>query len=149
MKPLAARFSRVAIEEHARASLRGLLSYYFTNGIAVAIGYLLISATVGLLLGSFAGAAAAVITLGLAQCLAAPASMICILTLASAQKLGREKTASVYRGLERMGQVAGPVVFGLAISVMTSASALLLMGGVICALSLVFHLLWRLGKAKS
>ena len=37
MKPLAARFSRVAIEEHARASLRGLLSYYFTNGIAVAI----------------------------------------------------------------------------------------------------------------
>lgn len=60
MKPLAARFSRVAIEEHARASLRGLLSYYFTNGIAVAIGYLLISATVGLLLGSFAGAAAAV-----------------------------------------------------------------------------------------
>lgn len=95
-----------------------------------------------------AGAAAAVITLGLAQCLAAPASMICILTLASAQKLGREKTASVYRGLERMGQVAGPVVFGLAISVMTSASALLLMGSVICVLALLFHLLWRVKTAK-
>lgn len=96
-----------------------------------------------------AGAAAAVITLGLAQCLAAPASMICVLTLATAQKLGREKTASVYRGLERMGQVAGPVVFGLAISIMTSASALLLMGSIICLMSLLFHLLWRTGKPKS
>ena len=96
-----------------------------------------------------AGAAAAVITLGLAQCLAAPASMICVLTLASAQRLGREKTASVYRGLERMGQVAGPVVFGLAISVMSSATALLLMGSVICGLALLFHLLWRINKAKS
>ena len=98
---------------------------------------------------SLAGAAAAVIVLGLAQCLAAPASMICILTLATAQKLGREKTASVYRGLERMGQVAGPVIFGLAISFMTSASALLLMGGIICGLALLFHLLWRASKTKS
>ena len=96
-----------------------------------------------------AGAAAAVVTLGLAQCLAAPASMICILTLASAQRLGREKTASVYRGLERMGQVAGPVVFALAISAMTAANALLLMGSVICALSLLFHLLWRVKTTKS
>lgn len=98
---------------------------------------------------SLTGAAAAVITLGLAQCLAAPASMICVLTLATAQRLGREKTASVYRGLERMGQVAGPVVFGLAISAMTSANALLLMGSVICGLALLFHLLWRISKAKS
>ena len=98
---------------------------------------------------SLAGAAAAVIVLGLAQCLAAPASMICILTLTTAQKLGREKTASVYRGLERMGQVAGPVIFGLAISFMTSATALLLMGGIICGLALLFHLLWRASKTKS
>lgn len=90
------------------------------------------------------GAAAAVISLGLAQCLAAPASMICVLTLASAQTLGREKTASIYRGLERMGQVAGPVVFGIAVTVMAPASALLLMGGIVCALSLLFHLMWRL-----
>ena len=74
--------------------------------------------------------------------------MICILTLATAQRLGREKTASVYRGLERMGQVAGPVIFGLAVSFMTSANALLLMGSVICALALLFHLLWRISKAK-
>ena len=98
---------------------------------------------------SLTGAAAAVITLGLAQCLAAPASMIGILTLATAQRLGREKTASVYRGLERMGQVAGPVIFGLAVSFMTSANALLLMGSVVCALALLFHLLWRISKAKN
>ena len=93
---------------------------------------------------NMAGAAAAVISLGLAQCLAAPASMICVLTLVSAQTLGREKTASVYRGMERMGQVAGPVVFGIAVTVMASASALLLMGGIVCVLSLLFHLMWRL-----
>ena len=93
---------------------------------------------------NMAGAAVAVISLGLAQCLAAPASMICVLTLASAQTLGREKTASIYRGLERMGQVAGPVVFGIAVTVMAPASALLLMGGIVCALSLLFHLMWRL-----
>ena len=98
---------------------------------------------------SLTGAAAAVITLGLAQCLAAPASMICVLTLASAQRLGREKTASVYRGLERMGQVAGPVVFGLAIGVMAPSSALMLMGSIVCVLALLFHLLWRMVKAKS
>lgn len=92
---------------------------------------------------NMAGAAAAVIALGLAQCLAAPATMICIVALASAQTLGREKTASIYRGLERMGQVAGPVVFGIAVTVMAPASALQLMGGIICALSLLFHLLWR------
>ena len=93
---------------------------------------------------NMAGAAAAVISLGLAQCLAAPASMICVLTLASAQTLGREKTASIYRGLERMGQVAGPVVFGIAVTVMAPASALLIMGSIVCALSLLFHLMWRL-----
>ena len=98
---------------------------------------------------NMAGAAAAVISLGLAQCLAAPASMICILTLASAQTLGREKTASIYRGLERMGQVAGPVVFGIAVTVMAPASALLLMGGIVCALSLLFHLMWRLRTPAS
>ena len=96
-----------------------------------------------------AGAAAAVITLGLAQCLAAPASMICILTLTSAQALGREKTASIYRGLERMGQVAGPVVFGIAVTVMAPANALLLMGGIICVLALLFHLLWRIKTPAS
>lgn len=95
------------------------------------------------------GAAAAVITLGLAQCLAAPATMICVVTLATAQRLGREKTASVYRGLERMGQVAGPVVFGLAISVMTASHALTIMGSIVCGLALLFHLVWQAGKIKS
>ena len=93
-----------------------------------------------------AGAVAAVITLGLAQCLAAPASMICVLTLASAQKLGRGKTASVYRGLERLGQVAGPMIFGIGISVLNPEHALLLMGCIVCAFALLFHFLWRISK---
>ena len=48
-----------------------------------------------------------------------------------------------------MGQVAGPVVFGFAISIMTSATALLIMGSVICVLALLFHLLWRIKKNQS
>ena len=91
-----------------------------------------------------AGAAASVITLGLAQCLIAPASMLCVLSLASAQKLGREKTASIYRGLERLGQVAGPVLFGIAIAAMPPMYALLLMGGVICCMAALFQILWRI-----
>ncbi|QNP49392.1 FUSC family protein [Diaphorobacter aerolatus] len=55
----AARGTRVAIQQHAKAALRGLLNYYMTNGYAVALGYLLISAGVGLVLGTSAGAAAA------------------------------------------------------------------------------------------
>ena len=95
-----------------------------------------------------AGAAASVIALGLAQCLIAPASMLCVLSLASAQKLGREKTASIYRGLERVGQVAGPVLFGLAIVAMPPAHALLLMGGVICGLAVLFQILWRVNAPE-
>ena len=94
-------------------------------------------------LGLF-GTAAAVVALGLAQCIAAPASMLCVLTLASAQKLGREKSASIYRGLERIGQVAGPVVFGSAVLVLSPAQALMLMGSAILVLAVLFQLLWRL-----
>ncbi|MBF5006233.1 FUSC family protein [Diaphorobacter caeni] len=59
MRLPAARIPRVAFEAHARAMARVLLSYYMTNGYAVALGYLLISAGVGLALGTAAGAAAA------------------------------------------------------------------------------------------
>ena len=59
MRLPAARIPRVAFEAHARAMARVLLSYYMTNGYAVALGYLLISAGAGILLGTEAGAAAA------------------------------------------------------------------------------------------
>lgn len=89
------------------------------------------------------GSAMAVVALGLAQCIAAPASMLCILTLASARSLGREKTASIYRGLERVGQVVGPVAFGTAVAVMDPTWALLLIGAAICAMAVLYQLLWR------
>lgn len=47
------------MQQRALAALRVLLSYYMTNGYVVALGYLLISAGVGLVLGTSAGAAAA------------------------------------------------------------------------------------------
>ncbi len=47
-------------EQHKRAALRIALSYYVSNGMSAALGLLLISGTVHLLLGSFAAAAASV-----------------------------------------------------------------------------------------
>lgn len=90
-----------------------------------------------------AGTAAAVVALGLSQCIAAPASMLCVLALRPAHTLGREKTASIYRALERLGQVAGPVLFGMATVVMGTTQVLLVVGGAVCALALLFRAAWR------
>ena len=45
---------------------------------------------------------------------------------------------------ERIDHIFHKQLFGIAITVMAPASALLLMGGIVCALSLLFHLMWRL-----
>ncbi|HEU6436339.1 MAG TPA: MFS transporter [Nitratidesulfovibrio sp.] len=95
------------------------------------------------------GTSAAVVALGLSQCIAAPASMLCVLALHSARTLGKEKTASIYRALERLGQVAGPVLFGAATVVMDTAQMLLIMGGTVCTLALIFQAVWRLSTPRS
>ena len=87
--------------------------------------------------------------IGVAQCLAAPATMMCVLSLSSSQKLGREKTASVYRTLERLGQVIGPVLFGMALVHFSVTWTLVAAGTVICILALCFPLLWRIGRDRS
>lgn len=105
-----------------------------------------------LLLGTGKGvfmAAFAVVALGLAQCIAAPATMLCVLALTSAQRLGKEKTASIYRSMERIGQVAGPMLFGGAIVALGSQQALTLMGAGICIAALVFMAAWRFSSPKS
>jgi len=87
---------------------------------------------------------AAVISLGVSQCIIAPASMLCLLTLPSARALGREKSASIYRALERLGQVAGPLAFGAAVVAAGTTRTLLLIGGLACGLAMLFHVVWRL-----
>ena len=107
---------------------------------------------VALLLGTGKGvfmAAFAVVALGLAQCIAAPATMLCVLALTSAQRLGKEKTASIYRSMERIGQVAGPMLFGGAIVALGSQQALTLMGAGICIAALVFMAAWRFSSPKN
>ncbi|SBV93033.1 Major Facilitator Superfamily protein [uncultured Alphaproteobacteria bacterium] len=91
---------------------------------------------------------AAVVFLGLAQCIVAPASMLCLLTLPSAQALGRERSAAIYRGLERLGQVAGPVVIGMAVVAVGATRTLLLVGGAVCGAAMLFHALWRLRSPR-
>lgn len=95
------------------------------------------------------GTAAAVVALGLAQCIAAPVTMLCILALNSAKALGRGKTASIYRALERIGQVIGPVLFGAATIAMEPRQVLLLMGSIVCALAVLFWVTWRISNSRS
>lgn len=91
----------------------------------------------------------AVIIIGLAQCLAAPSTMLCVVALPSAQRLGRGKTAGIYRTLERVGQVLGPLLFGVAL-VHFGVSALLIsvgLGG--CVLAVAFICVWRINSPST
>ncbi len=89
-----------------------------------------------------------VLLIGVAQCLAAPATMLCVTALGSARRLGREKAASFYRTLERMGQVLGPILFGVALVRMGAANTLLAAGAGVCLLAVLFMLVWRVSSRK-
>lgn len=113
-------------------------------GLLSGVSLLLAASATGL-----AGTSAAVVALGLSQCIAAPASMLCVLALHSARTLGKEKTASLYRALERLGQVAGPVLFGAATVAMDTDQVLLVVGGTVCTLALAFQAVWRFSTPRS
>lgn len=87
--------------------------------------------------------ALAVIVIGVAQCLAAPSTMLCVVALPSAQRLGRGRTAGIYRTLERVGQVLGPILFGAALVRFGVSSILITVGLGSCALAVAFICVWR------
>ncbi|WP_174410168.1 MFS transporter [Desulfovibrio psychrotolerans] len=89
-----------------------------------------------------------VLLIGVAQCLAAPATILCVTSLGSARRLGREKAASFYRTLERMGQVLGPILFGVALVRMGAAHTLLAVGAGVCLLAILFMVVWRISSRK-
>ena len=91
---------------------------------------------------------AAVAVIGIAQCLAAPSTMLCVISLASAKRLGRGKTASMYRTLERLGQVAGPILFGMALVRFSASQTLAVSGVAVCVLALLFLVFWRLSGRR-
>lgn len=105
---------------------------------------------VALLVAAFSStliaAGISVVVIGVAQCLAAPATMMCVISLASAQKLGRSKTASMYRTVERVGQVLGPILFGMALVSVSATQTLIVAGAIVCALALVFPVFWRISR---
>lgn len=96
---------------------------------------------------AWAGVSVAVI--GVAQCLAAPATMMCVISLESSRKLGRGKTASLYRTMERVGQVLGPVLFGMALMRFSVTQTLLAAGITVCVLALGFLVFWRIGADRA
>ncbi len=121
-------------DKSAFAALTGLLSG----------GSLVVAA----LFTSVLGAGAAVGIIGVAQCLAAPATMLCVIGLQSARRQGRAKTASVYRSLERIGQVLGPILVGVVLAALGVKTALLAMGAVVCGLAVLFLVVWKLSTRK-
>ena len=94
-------------------------------------------------------AGVAVVVIGIAQCLAAPSTMLCVIGLASARRLGRGKTASIYRTLERVGQVLGPILFGMALVRFSVSQTLVAAGAAVCALALLFLVFWRVSSSRS
>lgn len=122
--PLLGRYLDRSDNKYLFAMLTGLLS-----GCA-----LLIAASSSTL----AVASLSVVVIGVAQCLAAPSTMLCVISLGSAQRLGREKTASIYRSLERLGQVCGPILFGTALVRFSPSLTLTVAGLAVCALALMY-----------
>jgi predicted MFS family arabinose efflux permease len=72
-----------------------------------------------------------------------------VIGLASAQRLGRGKTASIYRTLERVGQVLGPILFGMALVRFSVSQTLIAAGSAVCALALLFLVFWRVNSSRS
>jgi predicted MFS family arabinose efflux permease len=97
---------------------------------------------------SLAVAGVAVVVIGIAQCMAAPATMVCVVGLASAQRLGRGRTASIYRTMERVGQVLGPILFGMALVRFSVFQTLVVAGTAVCALALLFWFFWRVSTPR-
>lgn len=97
---------------------------------------------------SLAVAGVAVVVIGIAQCMAAPATMLCVVGLASAQRLGRGKTAGIYRTMERVGQVLGPILFGMALVRFSVSQTLVAAGAAVCALALLFLFFWRVSSPR-
>jgi predicted MFS family arabinose efflux permease len=91
----------------------------------------------------------AVVLIGIAQCLAAPSTMLCVIGLGSAQRLGPGKTASIYRTLERVGQVLGPILFGLAMVRFGMPQTLAVAGAGAGALAILFFGVWRFRRPKA
>jgi predicted MFS family arabinose efflux permease len=90
----------------------------------------------------------AVVVIGIAQCMAAPATMLCVVGLASAQRLGRGKTASIYRTMERVGQVLGPILFGMALVRFSVSQTLFAAGAAVCVLAILFLFFWRVSSPR-
>ncbi|MDR1857776.1 MAG: MFS transporter [Desulfovibrio sp.] len=88
--------------------------------------------------------AIAVITMGIGQCFFKPASMTCMLMIATSTNLTKERMAPLYKSVERIGKIVGPTVFGVGVTVIAADHALQIYGFIICIFALLFYILWRM-----
>lgn len=95
--------------------------------------------------GGLGVAMIAVVLLGLGNAVAASAQGAYALQLPSALVMGRSRTMSLYNVLERVGQVLGPVSFGVVLALWGRETGLMLMAAGIAASSAVFFILSSVG----
>jgi predicted MFS family arabinose efflux permease len=98
---------------------------------------------------SFWGYAASVLLTGVAQCIVASSLLVYVLSLPKARELGPDRAASVFRLVERGGQVLGPVFFAAMAATAGLDHNLLLTGAAFSGAALLFALSARAAKAGS
>lgn len=84
------------------------------------------------------GFATSVLFTGIAQCILASCLLVYILALPAVQALGSEHAASVFRFMERAGQVVGPILFAGLLSTIDFNMSLLVVGAIIASAAAVF-----------
>ncbi|MBU1249246.1 MAG: MFS transporter, partial [Proteobacteria bacterium] len=87
---------------------------------------------------TFWGYAASVLCTGIAQCIVASSLLVYVLTLPSVKELGTDKAASMFRLIERGGQVLGPVVFAAMAAAASLGGNLLMTGSAFVLMGLLF-----------
>lgn len=84
---------------------------FFYTAIAVILsGAALLVATA---YPTLTGFSVSIVITGIAQCIAGSSVLLYVLALPALQKKNKEKMASLFRLLERSGQIAGPLLFGV------------------------------------
>jgi len=96
---------------------------------------------------TFTGALLAILVLGLSDAVGLVAQNNYFLSLPSSEKLGHGKSLSFYSAMKKIGQLAGPAAFGLAISFGTVAGIGAIAGGYFTS-TLGFGIFSRVGLPK-
>ncbi len=107
--------------------------YIVLSGLFGGVGLLIFYTVEGFFATLFA-----ILMLGIASSIGFASQTVFALNLKVTQNLGEGKAMGVYRAVERLGQVMGPIVLGTLIAVMGLEHAIALIGGIYLVSSILF-----------